>query len=178
MANSCSTLAGNRSGPQAFPWLSFCNSFRPPWHVTLISGIDGTSVPSGVGILILSSFVQVDKYGRVSISTLSFGLAWSVPLSTGIFPKGLDVFYFGCCSGSDVVYELPVRLSFSFLMSCLGLLVHSHILCFPCLPLFCKKFLTFANEGLDLFGNPWLHNFVAFMVLAFNRTISVNVYFS
>ena len=59
----------------------------------------------------------------------------------------------------DVVYELPVRLSFSFLKLCLGLFVHSYILCFPCLPLFCKTFLTFASEIFDLFGNPWLDSF-------------------
>ena len=59
---SFSTLAGNRSGPQAFPGLSFCNNFCTPSHVTLISGIDGKGVPSGVGMLLLSSFVQVDSY--------------------------------------------------------------------------------------------------------------------
>ena len=49
--------------------------------MTLIPGIDGKSVPSGVGLLLLSSFVQVDSYLQLSISALSFELAWRVPLS-------------------------------------------------------------------------------------------------
>ena len=81
LANSLSTLAGSRSGPPDFPGLSFCSNFRTPSHVTLISGIDGKGMPSGVGMLVVSSLVHVDSYWRLSISALSFALAWSVPLS-------------------------------------------------------------------------------------------------
>ena len=60
-----------------------------------------------------------------------------------------------------------MMLSMNFQYDCrsvflsLGLFVHSYILSFPCVSLFCKEFLTFAGERFNLFGNPWLIDFVA-----------------
>ena len=80
-ANSFRTLAGtcSRSGPEAFLGLSFCSGFNTPALVTLMSCIDGYGVPSGVGILVLSSLVHIDWYWRFRISTLSLGSSWSFP---------------------------------------------------------------------------------------------------
>ena len=40
--------------------LSFCNSLVTPSTVILMSGIGENGIPSGVGILLLSSLVHVD----------------------------------------------------------------------------------------------------------------------
>ena len=60
MASSFKILAGNMSGPVALLGFSFCKSLVTPSTVTLMSGIGGNGVPSGVGILRLSSLVHVD----------------------------------------------------------------------------------------------------------------------
>ena len=61
MANSFSTLVGSRSGPDALLGLSLSKSFTTPSLVTLMSGIAEYGIPSGVGMLLLSSFVHFDS---------------------------------------------------------------------------------------------------------------------
>ena len=61
-ASSFSILAGNRSGPDAFPGFSFRCSFVIPSLVTCMSFIDGKGLPSGTGMLVSSSLVYADSY--------------------------------------------------------------------------------------------------------------------
>ena len=81
MAISLRTLAGSKSGPEALLGLILSRSFTTPALVTLISGIDRNGIPSGDGMLLLSSLVHVDSYFLLRISALSFGSAWSRPFS-------------------------------------------------------------------------------------------------
>ena len=59
--------------------LSLSRSFATPSLLTLISGIAGYSTHSGIGMLPLSSFVQVDTYCLFRMSALPFGSACSLP---------------------------------------------------------------------------------------------------
>ena len=81
MVISLRAFAGSKSGPEALLGFSLSRSFTTPSLVTSISGIDGIGVPSGDGMLLLSSFVHVDSYCLLRISALSFGLACSSPFS-------------------------------------------------------------------------------------------------
>ena len=79
-ASSFMILAGSISGPVALGF-SFCNNFRTPLAVTLMSGIAGYVVLLGVGMLLQSSLVHVDSYCLLRMSALSFASAWSLPCS-------------------------------------------------------------------------------------------------
>ena len=57
VASSFIILAGNTSGPVDLLGFSFCSNFRAPSSVTLIYGIAGNGVPSGVRMLLQSSLV-------------------------------------------------------------------------------------------------------------------------
>ena len=80
-ASSFMILAGSISGPGALLGFSFCNNFRTPSAVTLMSGIAGNLVLLGVGMLLQSSLVHVDSYCLFRMSALSFASAWSLPFS-------------------------------------------------------------------------------------------------
>ena len=80
-ASSFMILAGSISGPVALFVFSFCNNFRTPSAVTLMSGITGYVVLLGVGMLLQSSLVHVDSYCLFRMSALSFASAWSLPFS-------------------------------------------------------------------------------------------------
>ena len=74
-ASSFRILAGSRSGPEAFPGFSFCSSLVMPSLVTCMFFIDGNGLPSGTGMLVLSSLVHVDSYCLFNMSAFSFGSA-------------------------------------------------------------------------------------------------------
>ena len=59
-ASSFMILAGSISGPVALLGFSFCSNLRTTSAVTLMSGIVGNGVPSGVGMSLQSSLVHVD----------------------------------------------------------------------------------------------------------------------
>ena len=59
-AGSFMILAGSISGPVALLGFSFCSNLRSPSTVTLMSGIVGNGVPSGVEMMLQSSLVHVD----------------------------------------------------------------------------------------------------------------------
>ena len=61
-ASSFKILASNMSGPVALLRFSFCSNLSTPSAVTLMSGIAGKDVPSGFGMLLLSSLVHDDSY--------------------------------------------------------------------------------------------------------------------
>ena len=66
---------------RGFIGLSLSRSFTTPSLVASIYGIDGNGVPSGDGMLLLSSMDHVDSYCLLRISALSFGSACSRPFS-------------------------------------------------------------------------------------------------
>ena len=80
-ASSFMILAVSISGPVALLGFSFCNNFRTPSAVTLMSGIAGYVVLLGVGMLLQSSLVHVGSYCLFRMSALSFASAWSLPFS-------------------------------------------------------------------------------------------------
>ena len=80
-ASSFKILASNMSGPVALLRFSFCSNLSTPSAVTLMSGIAGKDVPSGFGMLLLSSLVHDDSYCLFRISALSLESAWSFPFS-------------------------------------------------------------------------------------------------
>ena len=119
VAISLRTLAGSKSGPEALLGFSLSRSFTTPSLVTSVSGIDGNGVPSGDGMLLLSSLVHVDSYCLLRISALSFGSACSRPFSLrGAMPlesfrrdliKDQNRFCLGLCSCQESIQSSIVR---------------------------------------------------------------------
>ena len=80
-AKSFKIRAGIMSGPDALLGLLFLSSYRTPSLLISMSGIGGYGCPSGCGMFVSSSWVNVDSYCMLSMFDLSSGSACIFPFS-------------------------------------------------------------------------------------------------